>query len=129
MRSGWSPPLASLPPALGSPAPQALRGRARDAGVRPTRVLLERNTILLRMWWSVGRGGAAKGLDATLGGPDVDGDGRDDEDALDDALPVGRDDEDVQAVVERLNEQPPEPRPPARPAAAQEAAPADDDGG
>src|SRR4051794_37696882 len=64
--------------------------------------------------------------DASLGGPDVDRHGGDDEHALDDALPVGRDDEDVEAVVEGLDQQQAEGRSPDAAPAAKEAGAADD---
>ncbi len=71
--------------------------------------------------------GVASG--AAAAGPDVDGDGGDDQDALDDVLPVGGDDEQVEAVVQGLDEQQAECGAPDGAAAAEQAGAADDDGG
>src|SRR6478736_9441569 len=66
---------------------------------------------------------------AAAHGPYVDGDGGYDEHAADHLLPVGGDDEDVEAVVEGLDQQQPQQGAPHRTAAAEQAGPADDDGG
>src|SRR6187455_1682343 len=73
--------------------------------------------------------GSAGGLDATPDRPDVDSDGGDDQDALDDALPVGRDDENVQPVVEGLDQQQTQGGAPDAAATTEQARPADDDRG
>src|SRR3954468_13669204 len=67
--------------------------------------------------------------DASPGGPDVDRDSSHDQNALDDALPVGRDDQDVAAVVEGLNQQEAEGGSPVAAPPAEKAGTADDDRG
>src|SRR3954452_3071386 len=62
-------------------------------------------------------------------GPHVDGHGRDDQHALDDVLPVGRHDENVEAVVERHDHEQAQRRTPDAAAATHQAGAADDHGG
>ena len=68
------------------------------------------------------------GSGSAFAGPYIDRDCGDDEHALDDVLPVGRDGEDVQAVVEGLDEQEAQDCAPDGAASAHQACPADDDG-